>query len=180
MQIIKQKITRTLNQWRDDVSGLAAVEAAFIFPILLTMLLGLYEVGNALLANQKTIRASQVVADLVTRSNVVSNSDIDEAVQAGRLAFQPISADSFGVDIVSVRFDDDENASIVWRETRNMTAIANILDSVEALAEPGGGVVVVSTHYDFEPMFAGFITDQFTMSERAFARGRRGAIVEKE
>ena len=169
-----------IKRWQQDVRGLAAVEAALIFPILLTLLLGLYDMGNALLVNQKTIRASQVVADLVTRDSVASTDDINEAVSAGELAFLPFSSAGFGVDIVSIRFDEAENPEIVWRETRDMDPVSNILDAVEALAEPDGGVVVVSAEYLFEPMFAGFITDRFTMNERAFARGRRGAVVERE
>ncbi|MEZ5919361.1 MAG: hypothetical protein R3D66_05490 [Alphaproteobacteria bacterium] len=47
--------------------------------------------GNAILANQKAIRSSQVVADLITRARSVNSTDIDEAVEAGRLAFEPLT-----------------------------------------------------------------------------------------
>ena len=52
--------------WKQD-DGLAAIEAALVFPLLLTMLMGTFDLGNAILANTKVVRASQVVADLVTR-----------------------------------------------------------------------------------------------------------------
>ena len=159
--------------------AVAAVESALIFPVLLTLLLGVFDMGNAILANQKAIRASQVVADLVTREREVSDADIDEAVEAGQLAFEPLESGSYGVDIVSIRFDDDANPEIVWRETQNMSAVASVLTDVASLAEAGGGVVVVNVEYLFEPIFAGFVVNLVPMQETAFARGRKSAVVNK-
>lgn len=166
-----------LKRWKEEESALAAVEAALIFPIMLTLLIGVFDVGNAILANQKTIRASQVVADLIARQNVVSEGDIDEAIEAGRLAFEPIDSSSYGVDIVSIRFDEDANSEIVWRETRNMSPVSDPLGAVEAVEAPDEGVVMVSVQYGYEPLFVGFVFDAFDMQERAFSRGRSTPVV---
>ena len=170
-------IRRLFEKWKEEESALAAVEAAMIFPIMLTLLIGVFDAGNAILANQKTIRASQVVADLITRQNVVTGADIDDAIEAGRLAFEPIDSSSYGVDIVSIRFDEDANAEIEWRETRNMTPVPNALTAVEAVEAANEGVVMVSVHYGYEPLFIGFVFDAFDMQERAFSRGRSTPVV---
>lgn len=160
-----------------ETEAVAATEAALVFPILLTLLLGVFDMGNGILSNQKAIRASQVVADLITRSESVSAAEIDDAVKAGELAFAPFGSTSYGVDVVSISFDANADPQIVWRETRNMTANPNVLEDVISLAEAGNGVVVVSVRYVFEPVFAGFIIDDIAMQEVAFARGRKSAIV---
>lgn len=165
---------------REDESGVALAEAGLIFPLLMTMLLGVFDVGNAILANQKTIRASQVTADLITRSRTVSQADIDETVEAGQLALQPFATESYGVDVVSIRFDEDAEAEVIWRETVNMSPRSTVLTDVESLAEENSGVVVVTSQYTFEPIFAGFVVESFLMEEVAFARGRRSATVNKE
>lgn len=169
-----------IKRWIEDKTGLAATEAALIFPVLLTILLGVFDVGNAILADQKTIRASQVTADLVTRLREVSGSDVEEAIKAGQLALMPFQGSDYGVDIVSIRFDENANAEIVWRETRNMSPIDTVLSDVSALAAPNDGVVVVSSQYDFEPTFAGFVMNSVMMQEVAFARGRLSAVVCRE
>jgi hypothetical protein len=134
--------------------------------------------GNGILANQKAIRASQVVADLVTRNMNVSAQEVDEAITAGGLAFQPLDDSSYGIDIVSIRFNDDNaDPEIVWRDTRNMSPNPDVLDDVTSLAEAGNGVVVVSVKYLFKPVFAGFVINDIPMQETAFARGRRSAVV---
>lgn len=168
---------RTLRDLFKREDGLAAVEAALVFPLLLTLLMGTFDLGNAILANTKTIRAAMVVADLVTRDRNVTTNDLNEAVEAGRLAFQPLDDDSFGVDIVSVRFDEDAQSSIEWRETRNMTAEAGVLDDVDALSAENSGVVVVYVRYLYTPFFGEFITGDISMKEVAFARGRKSAVV---
>ncbi len=180
MKKIAEKFLDCCKKWFCSQDGAAAVEAALVFPILLTLLLGTFDMGNGILSNQKAIRASQVTADLITRTPTVSDADIDEAIDAGELSFAPFPSDTFGVDIVSIRFDDDAVPEIIWRETRNMTPNPNVLTDVQALADPGNGVVVVAVQYLFEPVFAGFIIDNIPMEEIAFARGRRSATVNKE
>ncbi len=165
--------------WKRSEEGMAAVEAAIIFPVMLVMLMGVYDLGNAILANQKTIRASQVVADLIARQNIVSNADIADAVEAGRLAFEPIDSSSFGVDIVSIRFDDDAASEIVWRETVNMTPVPNPLGAVSALEDSNEGVVMVSVVYEFTPLFAKFAVSSFGMREVGFSRGRNSPVINR-
>lgn len=173
-----------LKQWVEARDGVAAIEAALVFPILIILLLGTFDMGNAILANQKTIRASQVTADLVTRDRTVSSAAINEAINAGELALQPFATGTYGVDIVSIRFDDDAEPLIEWRETRNMSPNATVLADVSALAEAGSGVVVVTVEYQYDPVFAGFSMGGFSigiipMQEIAFARGRKSPVVER-
>ena len=166
-----------LHRWYRDESGLAAVESALIFPVLLMMLLGTFDMGNAILANQKAIRASQVVADLITRNVNVDDGIIDEVIEAGRLAFDPLATGSYGVDIVSVGFDDDADPEIIWRETENMTPMGDVEARVASVADANSGVVVVAVEYQFDPIFVGFVMDTIAMQEVAFAKGRQSSVV---
>lgn len=176
------KILNLFKRWKNEEDGVAAVEAGMIFPIMLMMMIGVFDLGNGILANQKAIRSSQVVADLLARQNSVNATDLNEAVQAGRLAFEPLPNASFGVDIVSFRFDEDANTEIVWRETVNMTPVADAISRVDALQEADEGVLMVVVKYQYNPLFAGFIMNGFTstvvdMQEVAFSRGRRSPVV---
>ncbi len=168
------------HRWLKNEEGLAAMEAAMIFPILMTLLLGTFDMGNGILANQKTIRASQITADLLARNKSVSSTMLTESIEAGRLAFEPLSTTSYGIDIISIRFDNNSQPQIVWRETQNMTAVADVLDRVAPLGAPGEGVLVVAVKYDFEPIFSGFVVDSISMREIAFARGRKTPVITQE
>lgn len=168
---------RLFKKWIKDDSGLAAVEAALIFPMMLVLLVGVFDGGNAILANQKTVRASQVVADLIARSGTATEADISEAIEAGRLAFAPLPVGSYGIDIVSLRFDDDANTEIVWRETQNISGVPDALAAVAALQEANEGVVMVTVEYQYDPIFVGFVFDVINMREVAFSRGRNSPVI---
>lgn len=175
-----RQLFKLFQSWRDGEDGMAAVEAAMIFPIMLSMLLAIYDLGNGILANQKTIRASQVVADLITRQGIVSNDDVNEAIEAGRLALEPLDTASYGIDIVSIRFDEDADTEIVWRETLNMGALPDAFVAVAALAEANEGVVMVSVRYVYEPLFSKFVTSDIEMGEVAFSRGRNSPVITRQ
>ncbi|MFK7840517.1 MAG: TadE/TadG family type IV pilus assembly protein [Bdellovibrionales bacterium] len=173
-----------LCRWFREREGVAAIEAAMVFPLLAVLLVGTYDMGSAILAGQKSIRASQVTADLVARDSQIDNAMINEAITAGELALHPFDTANYGVDIVSIGFDDDADAYIEWRETRNMTPDPNVLNAVASLAEPNGGVIIVNIEYVYDPLFLGFSIGDFTvgivpMSEVAFSRGRKSAVVER-
>jgi Flp pilus assembly protein TadG len=160
--------------------GVAAIEAAFVFPVLLILTLGLLDMGRGIMTNQKTIKASQVVADLVTRDVMIEDSEINEAMQAGTLSLQPYATDTLGFDVVSLRFLEDDVPEIVWRQTSpNITPLtyAELTTRTAALAEEDGGVIIVMARYLYEPIFSGFVVDEIPMEEVAFARGRKSAVV---
>jgi len=178
--VLKSYFYSLIKRWMCEREALAATEAAMIFPIMLAIFVGVFDVGNGILANQKTVRASQVVADLIARNNVVSDNDVAEAIEAGRLAFEPMNSSAYGVDVISMRFDEMGVPEIVWRETVNMTPIADPIGSVAMLQTPNEGVVMVAVEFEYEPIFARHIISTFDMQEIAFSRGRRSPVVSRE
>lgn len=162
--------------------GAAAMEAVMFFPILLTMIFGVFDLGRAITSNHKMITATQVIADLITRKSTVTNSDIEQALDAGRLAMTPYasSINDFGIDIVSVRFDSSLDPVVVWRDTRNMSADADAVLKSKGLGTSGEGAVIVTMRYSYRPVFGGFVISDYWMKETAYARGRRTSVVTHE
>ncbi|MGZ9107391.1 MAG: TadE/TadG family type IV pilus assembly protein [Micavibrio sp.] len=157
------------------------METAMLFPILLVMLFGVYDVGHAITANHKMITATQVAADLITRGQSVSDSDINQAIEAAGLAMQPYeSSAAMGIDIVSVRYDEDDEPVQVWRETRNMTEDLYAIGKSVGLGTEGEGAVIVTIIYDYVPTFGSIVINAFRMKETAFARGRRVPVITRE
>ena len=170
-------IKRLFRQWIDDVRAVAAVESALIFPVLLTMLLGTFDAGYGILAAQKVIRSAQVTADLIARNRSVTDGDIDAAITGGMLSMTPYDIGSYGVDIVSIEFDEEARAVQLWCETRNSVVNDDVAVNVGALAAPNDGVVAVTVRYNYVPTFSGFVFDTIQMQEVAYARGRLTSTV---
>lgn len=172
-----------IGRWKSEAQGSALVESAILFPVLLTMLFGVYDIGHAITVNHKMITASQVAADLVTRTPSVSTEQINQAIEAAGLAMAPYAdGASIGIDIISVRFDVNNNPQQVWRETRNMGANPNpgIIDKSNGLGTTGEGAMIVTVLYDYVPTFGEVVVKKFRLRETAFARGRRSSVVSRE
>lgn len=170
-------IFNMIKNFYRDCSGLALIEGAMLLPILLTILFGMYDIGHAIILNQKVVSSAHVASDLITRKVAVDAYDISESISAARLVLDPYDTEPWGIDIVSIEFDEDEVPFTIWRETVDMTAIVNLPANAEGLGLEGEGVVAVAVAYDYDPFFSGGVLGAFRMTETAFLRGRRSATV---
>jgi len=157
--------------------GLAATEAALLFPILFAFIMGVFDLGQGITLNQKTVTASQVIGDLITRNETVDTDMINDIVKAGELALAPYPLADFGYDIISVEFDEDGDPFVLWRTTENMDEDDAPLEDTIDLGGPGEGVVIVNITNRYVPYFSRFVVDEIKMEEIAFLRGRRSATV---
>lgn len=187
MMMLYSRVKRMWHVWRSQVEGIAAVEFAMVFPIMIMLLLGTVELGNGILANQKVISSSQMVTDLLTRTEIVTDDQLAEAKRAGRLALAPFDPDLVGFDIISIRYDPDSadadeepDPVVVWRNTDNMDAIPDITERVLPLALDGDGLIVTYVRFPYEPPFATRLVGNITMIEATFSRGRKSPVVERE
>lgn len=166
-----------LRYWAEE-KGNALAETAILFPVFLSLLMGVYDLGQGIIVNQKSIKSSQIVADLIARNREVDMALMTDIIRAGRMALEPYDTTDYGYDIVSVIFDEDGNSEVLWRITNNMNPNDNAIATVENILElTNEGLVIVSTEYTYTPYFAEFVTDEIVMREVAFLRGRGSSVV---
>lgn len=177
MQILKQKTRDLLS----NVSGLAVVEAALLFPILITLSFGIHDLGMAISLNQKVISAAQITADLLARERSLTNQELSQSVAAARMALDPYNGEGLGIDIVGVRFDSENFPRECWRYTSsNMSAHTVQAAQTEGLGDEGEGLIVVTTRYQYKPHFSGTLLGTFDIEEIAYIRGRKNAYIPKD
>lgn len=160
-------------------SGVAAMETAFIFPVLMLLLFGVVDIGAATLINTKIVTATQTASDLLTRSNQVGSTEISEARMAAESAMIPVyNEGKFGIDIAGILFEgEDATPTEVWRETFNMSPNINAINNSNGLGNEGDGIVIVTVQYIYTPRFSSFLTGDIVMQETSYARGRDSAFV---
>ena len=164
--------------WLEEKAN-ALTETAILIPVFLTLLMGVYDLGTAIIVNQKSITSSQVVADLIARNKELDLDTVNDIVRAGRMALEPYDTIDYGYDIVSLQFDIDGNETILWRVTENMNPNDDAIQSaVDILQLTNDGLVIVTTAFGYTPYFAEFITDDIEMQEVSFVQGRRTPFIE--
>lgn len=173
-------IKNILSRWVKEEKATAMMEAVMIFPVLISLLMGLFDLGFGIALNQKTITSSQIASDLISRNKSVTIDDVDNIINASKVTFEPYSLNEFGIDIVSIEFDEDGNPQILWRETRDMSPNDSAVNSTVGLGTEGEGMIIVTVKYRYTPTFAYVFTESFGLQEVAFSRGRRSPTVEWE
>lgn len=170
-------IAHAVKGWARDEEATAVAEAAMLFPPMLTLLMGVFDLGNGIVLAQKTITASQIAADLAARDRTVDAAEVEQIIEAARLAFEPYVLNQFGIDIASVRFDENQDPEVLWRETRDMAPNTGSIESLAGLSAEGEGMIVVTVRYAYTPFFSSLFIDDFNFQEVAFTRGRRSPTV---
>ena len=170
---------------RHDHSGLAAVEFALIFPIMLLLFLGSFETTNLVLAYMKVEASAETAADLVaqTRVNtVLQSTDFTNITNAAKQVLTPLptSGTLLKIAYASVTYNTG-SAVIDWdTEVNSATPIttANIPNNA-SLANLGNqtngstdSVIIVTLTYSYSSPFTYMLSSSYTLTESAFNRPR--------
>lgn len=167
---------KTKHFWKND-DGLATIESAILLPMMLVVLMGMFDIGQAIIINQKITAAAHMASDLVTRKTSVDIVDLNDAYGLTQLVIDPYNRDGLGVDIAGIKFNEDDNPEVKWRYTRNMSADSNIPGDADGLGINGEGLVAVTATFTYKPFFTKVLVSDITMTERAFLRGRKNSFV---
>ena len=82
-------ISRLAARYRRDESGVAAIEFAFIAPLLVGFLLGTTTATQSLWANGKVAQTTSVIGDLISQENQLDNTSFKAITDAGQILLEP-------------------------------------------------------------------------------------------
>lgn len=166
------------KKWWKNEEATAAIEAGFMFPLLMVILCGTVDTGIGLITNMKVTNATQTVSDLLTRDVQVTPGMINDAVIAGEMAMMPYTLDSFGVDIVGIQYIGlSKTPTVIWRRTQNMAPNVDVLTRAEDLGDQNEGIIAVTVRYEYHPLFTSYFAGTYVMTEESYARPRKGGFI---
>ncbi|MCB1387093.1 MAG: pilus assembly protein [Nitratireductor sp.] len=84
-------LRRMAAAFRDDLRGVAAVEFAFIAPLMIVLFVGTIEVSSALAVNRKLSRVASTIGDLVTQEECYSDTTLTDIVEVADDIMYPFS-----------------------------------------------------------------------------------------
>ena len=161
-----------------DQRGLAAVEFALILPIMMLLLFGTVELGDALTINDKVNFVTSTLGDLVTQSKSITDTDMANIFDAAASIITPYPVNNLKMIVSGVNIDSSSKATVAWSYARNGTALVNgsSVSLPSALDLPSTFLVVSEVHYSFTPtvgyVMAGTydLTSKFYLSPRVSAK----------
>lgn len=156
-----------------DRKGLMAVEFAIIVPLLLTMLIGCFELTYALQAEARLRTMAHGIANIVAKQSDLDAAAMADICTGGRLMMQPFAPAAMSIAVTSVTWNGGA-ANVDWQDTSCGTAAQLITNPTAAaadlLAENGDSAILVQATYSFQSPTQFFLPATLTLSEQAYAR----------
>jgi hypothetical protein len=141
--LLMQKLIR-------DAKGVAAIEMAFIFPVMVILYLGLVDVTNFLQVNRRVTLTASTLADLVTQADsTITTADIDGIFESARAIFEPLPVDGISLNLWDFRMQDGAPTK-VWEYSNGSSCGAEPTggEDMESLMEDGNDIVVARVCYE--------------------------------
>jgi Flp pilus assembly pilin Flp len=105
-----------LSRFHKDERGVAALEMAITLPIVMTMLLGVMEIANFVLANQRTDKMAYTIADLVAQNDEITPTQLNTIMGASQQIMKPFPFGDRGhVIITSVHRNPGGEPYVAWQ-----------------------------------------------------------------
>jgi Flp pilus assembly protein TadG len=168
-----------------DKRGVAAIEFAFVVPILLVCYMGAIEIGFGISANKKVGRAAAIIGDLVAQEDQTTTvGEIRGAMRAGSLIREPYNRTPLTITVTAIQISTDSApvARVVWSQRLvgdNTFSAPFAADSVVALPQtlmvPGAFIIRTSAEMQYQPAVVWTLKDKggaLDMSETYYHRPR--------
>lgn len=143
--------------------GTVAIEFALSLPIWIALLVGSTDASYMMIVSQRIDRIAYSVTDIVTQSETISRTDLDNIMLAAGQLMQPFEFGSDGVVIVSSVYKPAGAAlKISWQHIGGGTLprVSKIGLANGAPTMPNGltlhdneNVIIAEVYYAFKPMF---------------------------
>lgn len=167
----------TQNLLRDR-RGSAAVEFAFIVPVVLALYFGMVEATQALLANRRASAVTTAVGDLVTQQAQVTEADIQNIFNASTAIMKPFPTDQLAIRVTSIEIDPAGAPVEKWTRFNKAGVPPTTVSSVATtMRMPNTAVLRAETVYTYRTPFQKMLPDLFTFRHKMDLAPRAGVPI---
>lgn len=187
MSNVIDRIGSIWSAFRRDRCGMVMQETAIILPLLITMLLGGYEIARFALLQQKLSRTTMTAADLVSQGDTISVPEVDSILSATATMMRPFTTGPAQLVIVSsVSATGAMPPKVDWQRTGggSLTGVTSSIGIVGGdatlpagfLVRSGENVIVAEIFYQYSPTFMADLVPSRILYHRAIFRPRVASL----
>lgn len=178
-----------LRRFGSDARAVSAVEFAVLFPVMLVILLGSFDIARAVSAKNKASLLSRTISDFVSQSTTISEDELDNIVLAARAVMHPYASDDsvLSITVESIRekptapADADPKQYIIdwsYKKEDGVKSVSNSDKDIPAEENPPDTSVIRTTiDYTFRLEYASFLVESIDMDSSTFMSPRWGTPI---
>ena len=174
-------LKRSARKFAADVRGVAAIEMAIIFPVMIILSIGLVDVTNLLMVNRRVTLTTSTLADLVTQADSsITTADIDGVFESARAIFEPMDVEGISLNLWAFRMQDG-SPTLQWQYTNGVTCgeAPEGGDDMESLMEDGNDIIVGRVCYNQEAILGSlFSVDTIELEDELMLRPRQSTTLD--
>jgi len=164
-----REIRKLKGQWQNrchrflkNQKGTAAIEFAFLAPILILTYFGALEVSRAYLIKNKVETVSETVANLVAQGTTITQSQLDDIFTLSTSMLETDEEAKFNIVVTAVRTLPDPNTGdpktkVTWSESKTGNDTRGQDDEYnelpDGMAENYETLIVTELYYDHTAIF---------------------------
>lgn len=178
---IARNLVRLTGSLRRDERGVSAVEFAMLLPLMLSLYLGAVEISQGISADRKVTLTTRTVADLVSQTSNINNSDMSNSLNAAATVMAPFSSNHLKVVVSSITVDSTGKATVAWSDTLNGTARSkgSTVTLPTALNIPNSSLIFSEVQYAYTPTIGYLISGTLTLKDQIYMRPRLSDQVQR-
>ena len=138
-----QKMSLRVRRLLKDRSGLAAVEFAMIFPMMVVTFFGVLELSAAIAVDRKATLVARTLSDLTSQMVSVANADLISFGEAAKAIMTPYPGSPLVSSVTEVYIDSVSGvARVQWSKGLTISATGTVAIAPTSPHNPGDVVVL--------------------------------------
>ena len=106
-----------------DERGVSAIEFVLIFPILVGMMAGTVDIGQALTVSRKMNQLVSTLGDMASQQSAWAATDIDAIITGTSTIIEPFGKGALKIDVAILDVDASLKTKVSWARAFNKTAL---------------------------------------------------------
>jgi Flp pilus assembly protein TadG len=140
-----------------DARGVAAIEMAFVFPMMLIVYFGLVDVTNLLAANRRVTLTASTIGDLVTQApGAITRADLMGFYNAVEPIMDPFPAADVGINIFAYK-NNGGTPQLKWQDSHGPSCGAPDTSNLVNLMAEGNDIIMAMACVNYTPITGNII-----------------------
>jgi Flp pilus assembly protein TadG len=189
---IWRRLRRSARALRRDASGVAAVEFAMIFPLMLVAFFGTVEICAAVATDRKVTLIARTISDLTSQAASSVDAALTVDFSYGLYIISPYSSSPLKAQVSEIYVDSNGKATVQW--SQGATYIGNVVTLVSSSRNRGDDVSTVvpsallvkqtylifsEVSYQYLPVGGGYVMSKagINLSDVSYTRPRQNTCL---
>lgn len=161
-----------------DRRGAAAVEFAFVAPVMILIYYGLAELTQGMMADRRASHVASAIGDLVAQDTSINTAEMNDIFNVGKAIIAPFPASGLSMRVTSVRKDANGNLTVVWSKASGSMSAATSIASVPAnLITNNESLILAESSYVYNSTTKKALPNALTFTRKYYLKPRKTAQV---